>query len=80
MNQPETGSGPADPYAMKQAWEQFVVPAARAGKLEKIPTRKARNARERSQAAAQNAVLTRSVIGGFGENYDLIDWSKKRGQ
>lgn len=75
--QPATGSGPADPYAMKQAWEQFVIPAARAGKLEKIPTRRARNTRERDQARAQNAVINRRSFGGAGARYDEINWRKK---
>lgn len=76
---PTTGSGQADPYAQKCAWESFVVPAARAGKLEKIPTRRAQTPREHDQARAQNAVLARRTFGSFGDRYDAIDWEHSRG-
>lgn len=77
-NIPETGSGQADPQAMRDAWASFVVPAARAGKLEKIPTRRARTPREHDQARAQNAIINRQTFGGFGDRYDCIQWEHSR--
>lgn len=71
---PEYGSGPADPYKVKEFWKDVVVPAARIGKLEKIPTMKARNARERETARRQNYEITRRSFGGFHENYNHIKW------
>lgn len=72
----EIESGQADPLKVRDFWRDIVVPAERVGKLEKIPTRRARTTRERDQARAQNAVIFRHSFGGFGENYDRIDWRK----
>jgi len=71
---PPTGSGPADPLKVREFWTDTVVQAERLGKLEKIPTRKATNTRERDQARAQNAVIFRRSFGGWGDNYDRITW------
>ena len=71
---PATGSGPADPLKVKEFWLDTVVPAERAGRLDKIPAQKPRNLRERAQAWAQNHALTRHSFGGFGDNYDMIKW------
>ncbi len=71
----DTGK-PADPLKVKEFWLDVVRPAADAGKLDKIPARRPRNLRERSQAKTQNYHLTRKSFGGFGENYDRIQWGK----
>lgn len=71
---PATGSGSADPLKVKEFWLDTVVPAERAGRLDKIPARKPRTLRERSQAWAQNHALTRRSFGDFGENYARIRW------
>lgn len=70
----------ADPVAARDAWLSFVKPAAERGKLEKIPTRKARTPREREQAKVQNHYLTQKTFGSFGDNYDLIDWKAGKKQ
>ena len=75
---PSVGSGPADPRNVKEAWLDVVVPAERAGRLDKIPARKPVNLRERSQAKAQNHAVTRHTFGGFGANYDTIQWDHAR--
>ena len=75
---PQTGSGPADPLKVKEFWLDTVVPAERAGKLDKIPAHKPRNLRERSQAQTQNYHLTRRSFGNFGPNYDRIKWEHKQ--
>jgi len=72
---PEYGSGPADPYKVREAWCDFVVPAARIGKLDKLKTVKARTPRERQAAKNQNYYLSRRSFGDFGPNYDLIRWN-----
>ena len=77
QDNPVTGSGAADPACVKEFWLDVVRPAADIGKLDKIPARKPRNLRERSQAKAQNYALTRKSFGAFGDNYESIDWSKK---
>ncbi len=64
----------ADPYQVKEYWTKTVREAADKGKLEKIPTKLAKTKRERAQAQAQNQQITRKSFGGFGENYDLIEW------
>ena len=75
LDSPVTGPGPADPMKVKDFWLDVVRPAADLGKLEKIPTVKGTSTRGRDIARKQNHALTRKVIGGFGSNYDLIDWS-----
>lgn len=76
--QPEFGSGPADPQKMREAWLEFVRPAADRGKLEKIPTIRARTPRERDIARTQNQWLSRKSFGGFHTNYERINWSRNR--
>jgi hypothetical protein len=72
----EVGSGQADPLKVRDFWLDVVRPAADHGKLDKIPARKPRNLREKSQGRTQNYWLTRKSFGSFGTNYDKIDWSK----
>jgi hypothetical protein len=72
----EIAHGPADPGKAKELWLDIVKPMARRGKLEKVPTRFAKNAYEREEARITNYELSRRSFGGFGPNYDLIDWSK----
>lgn len=69
-----TGSGPADPLKVKEFWLDTVRPAADLGKLEKVPTKKATTKRERQIADTQNYWLSRKSFGGFGPNYDRIQW------
>lgn len=71
----ENPAKPADPYCVRQAWLDMVVPAERIGKLEKIPTQRAVTPRQIQQAKTQNYYLTRRSFGGFGSNYDRINWS-----
>ena len=66
----------ADPLKVRDFWLDCVRPVADAGKLDKIKPKKATTPREKAQAKTQNYSLTRRVIGGFGDNYDRIDWSK----
>jgi hypothetical protein len=66
----------ADPHKVKEFWLDVVRPAADAGKLDKIRPRIARNNRERAAAKNQQYWLSRRSYGGFGDNYDLIDWSR----
>jgi hypothetical protein len=66
--------GMADAYAVREAWLSFVKPAMEQGKLDKIPTVRARTPREREQARVQQYYLSRKVFGGFGDNYDRITW------
>ena len=73
---PELGSGPADPLKMRDAWVEFVRPAADRGKLDKVPTQRARTPRERAIAQNQAYWLSKKSFGAFHDNYDLIDWSK----
>lgn len=68
------GSGRADPHKVKEFWTEVVRSAADRGKLDKIPARKPRNLREKSQAKAQNHAITRKSFGGFGANYERIQW------
>lgn len=72
LEQELTGSGQADPYAVKHYWTEVVRSAYDRGKLEKIPTRMASTTRERDQARAQNAAITTKSFGGWGNNYDRI--------
>lgn len=74
MNSNPTGA--ADPLKVREFWVETVRGAADRGKLETIPTVKARTPREQAQAKSQNFWLTRRTIGGFGANYDLIDWKR----
>lgn len=78
LEQELTGSGPADPYKVKEFWTETVRQAADRGKLEKIPTRRARTRREFDQARAQNAVIFRKSFGfqspEFRDNFDRIEW------
>jgi hypothetical protein len=74
-----TGSRMADPYAVREAWLSFVKPAMERGKLEKLPTYRARTPREREQARIQSYYLSRKTFGGFGEHYDRIQWRKEGG-
>lgn len=76
QDSPDVGSGPADPLKMRDAWVEFVRPAADRGKLDKVPTRKARTPRDRDIARNQAYHLSRKSFGVFHPNYDLIDWSK----
>ncbi len=55
----ELESRQADPLKVRDFWLDTVVPAERAGKLDKIPARKPANLREASQAHTQNYYLTR---------------------
>lgn len=71
---PEYGSGPADPAKVQEFWTDVVVPAARLGKLEKMPTVIAKTAKERDTARKQNYVVTRRSFGGFHDNYNHIKW------
>lgn len=73
----DTPNGAADPLKVRDFWLDVVRPAADLGKLEKIPTIKARTPKERAQAKTQNYYLTRKTFGGYGDNYDLIDWNRK---
>lgn len=73
---PETGSGMADPQKMREAWLEFVRPAADRGKLEKIPTRKALTQKDRDTARTQNYWLSKKSFAGWGPNYDRIRWGK----
>lgn len=72
----DTTAKMADPYKARELWTQIVRGAADRGKLEKIPTKIAKTAREREQARLQNYYLSRKSYGAFGENYDRIDWSQ----
>jgi hypothetical protein len=76
LDNPQVGSGPADPLKVKEFWADTVVQAERLGKLEKVPTRLATTTRERDQARAQNTVIFRHSFGGWGDNYDNIQWGK----
>jgi hypothetical protein len=71
---PEYGSGPADPAKVKEFWKDVVVPAARIGKLDKMPTVIAKTAKERDTARKQNYEISRHSFGGFHENYNHIKW------
>ena len=71
---PETGSGPADPQKVKEFWLDTVVPAERAGKLDKIPAGKAVSKQGKKIAQTQNYYLTRRSFGGFSERYNMIRW------
>ena len=75
MNNPQSEK-PADPDAARDAWLSMVKPAADLGKLEKIPTRKARTRREKEQARKQNYWLTRSTF-GMPEGYERIKWKSR---
>lgn len=72
----DTPTGAADPLKVREFWVETVRSAADRGKLDKVPTVKARTPRERAQAKSQNYWLTRKSYGGYGSNYDLIDWSR----
>jgi hypothetical protein len=72
---PEYGSGPADQYAQREAWLQFVRPAADRGKLDKIPTTRPKTRRDLKTKEMQNYYLSRKSYGAFSDRYDLIDWS-----
>jgi hypothetical protein len=74
---PQHGA-PADPLKVRDFWLEVVRPAADSGKLEKIPTVKARTPRQAAIARTQNYWLTRRTIGGFGDNYDRIQWNHTR--
>lgn len=75
----DVGNGAADPLKVRDFWLDVVRPAADKGKLDKIPTIKARTPREAAQAQTQNHWLTRKTFGGFGENYNRIKWKKAGG-
>lgn len=77
MNDNPTGA--ADPLKVRDFWLDVVRPAADKGKLDKIPTIKARTPREKAQARTQNYWLTRKTFGGYGDNYDRIDWKRTSG-
>ncbi len=64
----------ADPHKARELWTEVVRSASDRGKLEKIPTKIARTKKEKAQARTQNHWLSRKTFGGFGENYDLIEW------
>lgn len=74
-----TSGTPADPLKVRDYWLDVVRPAADKGKLDKVPARPARNARERAQARTQNYYLTRKTFGGFGDNYNRIRWHRNGG-
>lgn len=74
QEKPEYGSGPADPQKVREAWLDFVRPAADIGKLEKFRTIKAKTPQQKDVAKKQNYYLTRKSFGSFGPNYDLIRW------
>lgn len=79
MGQPlqsEYGSGPAGMYEQREAWLEMVKPVSNAGRLDKIPARRATTLRDRRTAQVQNYYLTRRSFGSFHPNYDLIDWSR----
>lgn len=65
-----------DPYKARQYWTEVVRSAADRGKLEKVPTIKGISKWGREVARRQNGWLTTKSFGDFGDNYDLIDWSK----
>lgn len=75
LEQELTGSGPADPLKVREFWVETVRGAADRGRLEKIPTRRARTKREESQAKTQNHWISRRSYAGAGDNYTRIDWS-----
>ena len=76
-DRPEHGSGPADPLKVKDFWLEVVRPAADRGKLDKLPTIKARTTRERDVARTQNYHLTRKSF-GMPEAYERIKWNHDR--
>ena len=71
---PETGSGPADPQAVRDFWLQTVRPVADAGRLDKIrPAFKGVSPRGRDIARNQNHWLTRKSF-GMPDGYERIKW------
>jgi hypothetical protein len=66
----------ADHYQQREFWVETVRSAQDRGKLEKVPTTMATTKREKRTAQAQNYWLSKKSIGGFHDNYDLIDWSR----
>jgi hypothetical protein len=67
-------AGEADRDASRELWVQTVRGAMDAG--QKIQTVPARTAKERHKAKQQNYWLSRKSYGGFGTNYDLINWQR----
>lgn len=65
--------GEADRKASRELWVQTVRGATEAGKT--IKTVPAITAKDRHKAKEQNYWLSRKSYGGFGENYDRINWN-----
>lgn len=83
MHDDLTSGTPADPLKVREFWLDVVRPAYDVGKLEKIPTIKARTPRERAQAATQNHWLTRKsfgcATGAYADGYSRIQWRSTNG-
>lgn len=75
---PQYGSGPADPEAVKDFWLSCAKPADARGALEKLPTVKGVSPRGRDIARKQNHALTRKVF-GMPEGYERIRWNHAGG-
>ena len=77
-DEPDTGSGPADPLKVRDFWLETVRPAADRGRLEKLPTVKGTSTRGRDIARTQNYHLTRKSF-GMPPGYERIQWHHDRG-
>ena len=66
-----------DPYNHKQFWTEYVRPIADLGKLEKIPTVKAKTKAEKELARQQNKAITTKSFGFNHPNFEKINWNVK---
>jgi hypothetical protein len=76
VDMPTTGSGPADPDAVRDFWLSCAKPANEHGALEKLPTVKGVSPRGRDIARKQNHWLTRKVF-GMPDGYERINWNAR---
>lgn len=71
-------SGPADPLKVRDFWLDVVKPAARLGKLDKMPTRLATTTRERDTARIQARLISQRSF-GMPDGYERIQWRHTHG-
>lgn len=76
LEQELTGSGPADPAALKEFYLETVTPLARRGGLDKLHTVRAVTSQQRSVAKNQNYWLTRRSF-GMPDGYNRIKWKSQ---
>jgi hypothetical protein len=76
LEQELTGSGMADPTAVKEFYLETVTPLARRNGLDKLPTVRAKNSQQRSVAKNQTYWLSRRSF-GMPEGYERIKWKSQ---